>query len=111
MAEYIPSRGDIIWISFNPQAGHEQAGRRPGIVLSPKKYNRSAGLALFCPITSQVKGYPFEVLIPEGLPVQGVVLSDQIRSLDWRARDAEKTGVLPLGTFAEVLAKARTLLS
>lgn len=111
MAEYIPSRGDIVWISFNPQAGHEQAGRRPGIVLSPKRYNRKAGLALICPITSQVKGYPFEVQLPEGLPAQGVVLSDQMRSLDWRARNAEKRGVLPTATFDEVLAKAKTLLS
>jgi mRNA interferase MazF len=111
MAEYIPNRGDIVWISFNPQAGHEHAGRRPAIVLSPRTYNGSAGLALFCPITSQVKGYPFEVPLPGDAPVEGVILSDQIRSLDWRAWGAEKTGALSAATFEEVLAKARTLLS
>ena len=110
MAKYVPSRGDIIWITFNPQAGHEQAGRRPGIVLSPQKYNARAGLALICPITSHVKGYPFEVRLPDKLPVHGVVLADQIRSLDWRARQAEKAGVLPSEVFDDILAKAKTLL-
>ena len=108
---YIPDRGDVIWISLQPQAGHEQAGRRPAVVLSPSAYNRSAGLAVLCPITSQVKGYPFEVLIPEGLNVRGVVLSDQVKSLDWRASHAEPIGRLPSEVIAEILAKLLTLLS
>ena len=74
---YIPDRGDIVWIDFSPQAGHEQAGRRPALVVSPGAYNKKVGLAILCPITSQVKGYPFEVILPAGLPIQGVVLSDQ----------------------------------
>ena len=86
---YVPKRGDAIWINFNPQAGHEQAGRRPAIVLSPQSYNGKVGLCLLCPITNQTKGYPFEVLIPAGLGVTGVILSDQGKSLDWRVRNAE----------------------
>lgn len=86
---YVPRRGDIVWLSFTPQAGHEQAGRRPALVLSPSAYNGKVGLALFCPITSRAKGYPFEVAIPNGLAVTGVVLADQVKSLDWRARQAE----------------------
>lgn len=78
---YVPSRGDVVWLSFSPQAGHEQAGRRPALVVSPASYNRKVGLALLCPITSQVKGYPFEVSLPAGLEVSGVVLSDQIKVL------------------------------
>ena len=107
---YIPDSGDIVWIMFNPQAGHEQAGRRPALVLSPKAYNGKAGLALLCPITSQIKGYPFEVLIPEGLEVNGGILSDQVKSLDWRARQAELACKLPVETVAEVLQKLSTLL-
>jgi mRNA interferase MazF len=107
---YIPKRGDAVWISLNPQAGHEQAGRRPAVVLSPVAYNRKVGLGLFCPITSHVKGYPFEVKLPEDMDVKGVVLSDQVKSLDWRARQAEFICQLPDTTIAEVLAKARTLL-
>jgi mRNA interferase MazF len=107
---YIPKRGDAVWISLNPQAGHEQAGRRPAVVLSPAAYNRKVGLGLFCPITSHVKGYPFEVKLPEDMDVKGVVLSDQVKSLDWRARQAEFICQLPDTTIAEVLAKARTLL-
>jgi len=78
---YVPRRGDIVWLSFTPQAGHEQAGRRPALVLSPSAYNRKVGLALFCPVTSRVKGYPFEVTVPKGLSVAGVVLADQVKSL------------------------------
>lgn len=107
---YVPERGNAVWISLNPQAGHEQAGRRPAVVLSPESYNGKVGLALFCPITSQVKGYPFEVRIPEGQEVSGVVLSDQIKSLDWRARRAEFICDLPSTTIGEVMAKARALL-
>ena len=107
---YVPQRGEAVWISLNPQAGHEQAGRRPAVVLSPAVYNGKVGLALCCPITGQVKGYPFEVLLPEGLEVSGVVLSDQLKSLDWRARRAELICELPEPTVMEVLAKSRTLL-
>lgn len=109
-ASQIPDRGDIVWLSFTPQAGHEQAGRRPAVVLSPAAYNGKVGLAVLCPITSRAKGYPFEVRIPEGLPVGGVVLSDQVKSLDWRARQAELAGRLPRHVVAEILEKLSTLL-
>ena len=108
---FAPNRGDVVWISLNPQAGHEQAGRRPAMVVSPGTYNRKVGLALLCPITSQVKGYPFEVPVPAGLPVAGVVLSDQVKSLDWRARRAEFICRLPHATTFEVLARIGTLVS
>ncbi len=110
MSDFIPERGDIIWLTFDPQAGHEQAGRRPALVLSPAAYNGKVGLALLCPITNQVKGYPFEVAIPEGLGVSGVVLADQVKSLDWRVRRAELIGRLPDSVVIEVLGKLRTLL-
>ena len=86
---YVPRRGDIVWLSFDPQAGHEQAGRRPAFVVSAQVYNRKTGLFLACPITSKVKGYPFEVPLPENPEVSGVVLADQIKSLDWKARRAK----------------------
>lgn len=95
---------------MNPQAGHEQAGRRPAVVVSPRSYNGKVGLALFCSITSQAKGYPFEVLIPDGLPLVGVVLADQVKSLDWRARRAEFATRLPAKTGAEVVGKLAALL-
>jgi mRNA interferase MazF len=101
----------MIWISLHPQVGHEQAGRRPAVVLSPLAYNVRVGLALLCPITNQRKGYPFEVRIPTGLRVTGVVLADQVKSLDWQARQAEFIGTLPGEIVAEVLAKLATLLS
>lgn len=101
----------MVWITLNPQSGHEQTGRCPALVLSPESYNRKTGLAIFCPITSQIKGYPFEVLIPEGLPVTGAVLSDLVKSLDWRARNAELICVLPDRTVSEVLQKLGTLIS
>lgn len=108
---YVPNRGDAVWISFTPQAGHEQAGRRPALAISPRAYNRKVGLAIFCPITRQVKGYPFEVGIPSGLEVSGVVLSDQIKSLDWSARKAEFICRLPHSATLEVLDKLGILLS
>jgi mRNA interferase MazF len=108
--EYVPRRGDIVWITLNPQAGHEQAGRRPAVVLSPEAYNAKVGLALFCPVTSLRKGYPWEVAIPEGGAVSGAVLTDQVRSFDWRARLVEKAGALPPATVAEILGKLGTLL-
>jgi mRNA interferase MazF len=108
---YVPQCGDVVWITLNPQAGYEQAGRRPAVVLSPQSYNGKTGLAIFCPITSQIKGYPFEVIIPAGLSVAGAVLSDQVKSLDWRARNAELICTLPTETISEVLQKLGTLLS
>jgi len=105
-----PERGDIVWLSLNPQAGHEQAGRRPTLVLSPGSYNRLVGLALFCPVTNQIKGYPFEVRIPAGLPVTGAVLADQVKSLDWLARQVEFLCKIPPATLEEVLQKLGTLL-
>jgi mRNA interferase MazF len=108
---YIPNCGDVVWITFNPQAGHEQAGRRPALVLSPAAYNGKVGLAILCPVTNQVKGYPFEVLIPAGLKIGGVVLSDQVKSLDWKARQTELICRLPFATIEEVLQKLNTLLS
>ena len=107
---YVPDRGDIVWISFNPQAGHEQAGRRPALVLSPGSYNEKVGLAILCPITSHIKGYPFEVKIPDGLNVSGVILSDQVKSLDWKARQAELASRLPEEALEEVLQKLATLI-
>jgi mRNA interferase MazF len=107
---YVPESGDIVWIIFNPQAGHEQAGRRPALVLSPATYNGKVGLATLCPITSQVKGYPFEVIIPDGLEISGAILSDQVKSLDWNARKAEFSCKLPPTTFNEVVQKLSTLI-
>jgi mRNA interferase MazF len=108
---YVPQRGDVVWITLNPQAGHEQAGRRPAVVLSPDAYNGKVGLAILCPITNQIKGYPFEVLVPADLPVTGAILSDQVKSLDWRARNAELICTLPSRTMSEVLQKLGALLS
>ena len=105
-----PDRGDVVWVSLNPQAGHEQAGRRPALVISPVSYNAKTGLALLCPITSRVKGYPFEVQIPEGLPISGVVLADQVKSLDWQVRRAEKAASAPEEVVFEVFGKLHALL-
>jgi mRNA interferase MazF len=110
MNPYTPQRGDVVWLSFSPQVGHEQAGRRPGLVLSPLKYNAKVGLMLACPITSKAKGYPFEVEIPSGVGVSGVILSDQLRSLDWRERRAELAGKLDVGTLDSVRAKLDAVL-
>jgi mRNA interferase MazF len=107
---YVPDRGDVVWLTLTPQAGHEQAGRRPAIVLSPKRYNGKVGLLLACPVTSRSKGYPFEVPLPPGLRVAGVALSDQLKSLDWRAREAAFAARLPEDVVAEILEKATTLL-
>ena len=107
---YVPERGDVVWITLNPQAGHEQAGRRPAVVVSPRSYNGKVGLGLFCPVTSQVKGYPFEVSLPAGLPVKGVVLAEQVKSLNWRARQVEFAARLPGSASAEVVGKLAALL-
>jgi mRNA interferase MazF len=108
---YVPRRGDIVWLSFSPQTGHEQAGRRPALVLSPSAYNSKVGLALCCPITSRVKDYPFEVPVPKDLAVAGVVLADQVKSLDWRARRAELIARLPDADVSRVLGLVMAVLS
>jgi mRNA interferase MazF len=108
--EYIPERGDVVWLSLNPQAGHEQAGRRPVLVLSPSSYNGKVGLAIFCPITNQIKGYPFEVKILSGFHVTGAILSDQVKCLDWKAREAEFICKLPSEMTNDVLKKLNTLI-
>ncbi len=107
---YVPDRGDLVWLDFDPQAGREQAGHRPALVLSPAAYNRAVGLALMCPVTSQVKGYPFEVQLPADLRISGVVLADHVRSLAWLARQARRAGCVPPDVVSEVLGKLRTLL-
>ena len=107
---YIPVRGDIVWIQFNPQAGHEQAGHCPALVISPESYNAKVGLALMCPISSQVKDYPFEVLL-FGVEITGVVLADQIKSLDWRVRRAEFVCKASTEVITEVIAKIQVLVT
>lgn len=110
-ADYIPQRGDAVWINFSPQRGHEQAGHRPAVVLSPRAYNGKTRLAIFCPITNQVKGYPFEVVIPAGLDVAGAILADQVKSLDWRARKATLISALPPETVDAILQRVGMLLA
>ncbi len=107
---YVPERGQLVWLQFHPQAGVEQDGRRPALVISPLAYNRKVGLALFCPVTSRVKGYPFEVPLPPDGDVRGVVLADQIKSLDWRLRQAEMIGTVPREVMAEVQAGIQVLI-
>lgn len=106
----VPDRGDVVWLNFTPQTGREQAGRRPALVLSAAAYNGRVGLAVVCPITSQIKSYPFEVMLPAGLPIHGVVLADQARSLDWRSRQAEFIAHLPDEVTVEVVAKLAALV-
>lgn len=107
---YVPDRGDVVWLDFTPQAGHEQAGRRPALVLSPSAYNKKVGLAIICPITNQVKGYPFEVGIPSGYQVTGVILSDQVKNPDWKSRKASRICTLDPAIVKEVLKKLSVLL-
>ena len=109
-SDYIPERGDIVWLEFTPQAGHEQAGRRPALVLSPQNYNEPSSLALLCPITSRVRGYPFEVQLPASGSIQGVVLADQVRSQDWRARHATFAARAAPQTVAEVQGRIGALM-
>ena len=110
-AHFVPDRGDLIWVNLNPQEGHEQAGRRPALVLSPLSYNHKVGLVLLCPVTSQIKGYPFEVVIPEGLKIQGAILSDQMKSLDWKVRRATFICKLPENIVLDVLKRFKTIIS
>ena len=107
---YVPDRGDIVWLQLNPQAGHEQAGHRPALVLSLASYNRLSGLMLCCPMTSQKKGYPFEVVIGDEPEQASVVLADQVKSLDWKVRKAVKKGTAPSDVVAETLSKLQALL-
>ena len=107
---YVPDRGDVVWLEFDPQAGHEQAGQRPALVISPRAYNGRTGLALLCPITTRVKGYPFEVVLPPDLPAEGCVLSDQVKSLDWRARRARRWCRVPPATLEAVRGRILALL-
>lgn len=107
---YVPERGDVVWITLDPQAGHEQAGRRPALVLSPVAYNGRVGLALMVPVTSRAKGYPFEVSLPDGLPIAGVAGADQVKSLDWRARKATRIGAVPEEVVDAVVKRLLTLL-
>ncbi len=108
--EYVPDRGDVVWLNFNPQAGREQAGHRPALVLSPKEYNRKTGLAVMCPMTTQVKGYPFEVEITTGAQ-RGVVLSDHLKNLDWRERKVTFKGKASQSVLKEVTEKISALLA
>lgn len=108
---HVPDRGDIVWVDFDPQAGHEQAGRWPALIISPISYNQKVGLVLLCPVTNQRKGYPFEVALPQGLTVAGVVLADQLKSMDWRARRAEFCCRAPAATVLDVIGKAQSLLA
>jgi mRNA interferase MazF len=109
-APHIPDAGDLIWLSFMPQAGREQAGRRPGLVLSPLSYNAKVGLCLVCPVTHHAKGYAFEVALPDGLPVRGVVLADHVKSADWRQRVSDHIATVPAEILDEVRAKLKPLL-
>ncbi len=108
MADYVPEAGDIVWLQFDPQAGHEQAGHRPALVLSPRRYNQARGMMIGCPMTSKIKGYPFEVIVTQSPP--SVVLADQLKSLDWRARNASHKGAVAPAVLAELRAKIKALL-
>ncbi|CUS35990.1 endoribonuclease MazF [Candidatus Nitrospira nitrificans] len=109
-SDYVPDRGDIVWLQFNPQSGHEQAGHRPALVLSPASYNRVSGLMLCCPMTSHKKGYPFEVVVSDDAYQTSVVLADQVKSLDWKTRKAVKKGTASSNMVMETLSKLQTLL-
>jgi mRNA interferase MazF len=111
MPAYVPDRGDLVWLEFDPQAGHEQAGHRPALVLSPRRYNGLSGLMLCCPITTRVKGYPFEVAFVDESGLPAVVLADQVKSLDWRAHKARRKGRTQQSVIAEALGKLGALLA
>jgi len=109
MARYVPDAGDVVWLDFDPQTGHEQSGRRPALVLSPARYNAARGMMVCCPMTSKIKGYVFEVVVETAPP--SAVLADQIKNLDWRARKATRKGAIPAAALADVRAKIKALLS
>lgn len=108
---YVPEQGDIVWLDFNPQKGHEQSGVRPALVLSPSLYNKKTGLAIFCPLTTQIKGYPFEVLLPPGLKATGAILVDHVKNLDWRSRQARFCDKIPKTLYQQVIQKLTRLIS
>ena len=108
---YVPDAGDLVWLTFDPQAGHEQRGRRPALILSPRVYNSKAGLAIACPVTSHVKGYLFEVPLPSGGKVTGVVLADHVKNLDWQARRIVFEAKAPADVMTEVRERLRALLA
>ena len=108
--KYVPRKGDMVWIDFTPQSGHEQAGKRPELVVSPRAYNKKVGLALLCPITSKIKGYPFEVDLPDRDGVKGVILADQIKSMDWRARHASFASSVPQQVVKQVIGMVGAIL-
>lgn len=110
MRRYVPDSGDLVWLTFDPQSGREQRGRRSALILSPRIYNQRTQLAIACPITSHAKGYPFEVPLPEGASIEGVILSDHLKSLDWKTRRAELAGTVEGDTMAEVRERIRPLL-
>ncbi len=110
MVAAAPDRGDLVWLEFSPQAGHEPAGRRPALVVSPALYNSRSGLALVCPVTTKSKGYPLDVHLSDGFPVYGVIQSDQFRSLDWKERKFTAIAKVPDSTLQSVLNKIRSLL-
>jgi len=107
---YVPDTGDLVWLTFDPQAGHEQRGRRPALILSPRAYNSKARLAIACPITSQVKGYPFEVPLPPGAKITGAVLADHLKNLDWQARRVVFEAKAPGDVVTDVRERLRALL-
>lgn len=107
---YVPNFGDVVWVDFDPQAGREQSGRRPAVVLSAKAYNQKANLALICPITSRVKGYPFEIALPDSLPVSGVILCDHLKSIDWQVRRVDFICELPAEFARKVAHKTQLLI-
>lgn len=108
--KYVPTAGDLVWINFHSKAGHEQRGRRPGLVLSPEIYNHKTGLAIICPITNRQKGYSFEVPLPAGLPIGGSVLADHMKNLDWEQRQAEHAGTAPERVMEQVRTRIAALL-
>jgi mRNA interferase MazF len=110
MVPYVLGLGDLIWLNFSSQVGREQVGRRPAVVLSPRIYNENAGLAVGCPITSKSKGYPFEVPMPSRSRIQGVILADHSKTVDWRVSEAQKAGRLPNATLEQVRETVATLL-
>jgi len=109
-AVYQPDRGHFVYLDFTPHAGTKQGGRRPALILSPADYNIATGLALACPVTNQAKGSPFEVPIPRGAQITGVILADHVRSIDWLARNAEQHSIAPSNTVMEVLARIEAIL-
>jgi mRNA interferase MazF len=109
-AKYVPEAGDLVWLTFDPQAGHEQRGRRPALILSPRAYNTKARLAIACPITSQVKGYPFEVVLPPGSRITGAILADHVKNLDWQVRRAVFEEKAPAEIVTDVRERLRVLL-